>query len=56
MLKHADIWRAIDALARVNDLSASGLARKAGLDVRRLDTDDRERLEAVEVAIGKSAS
>ena len=31
-------------------------ARKAGLDVRRLDADDRERLEAVEAAIGKSPS
>ena len=31
-------------------------ARKAGLDVRRLDADDRERLEAVEATIGKSAS
>ncbi|MDD5585383.1 MAG: helix-turn-helix transcriptional regulator [Alphaproteobacteria bacterium] len=31
MLKHADIWRAIDRLAEQNGLSASGLARKAGL-------------------------
>src|SRR5262249_22123206 len=30
-LKHADIWRAIDRLAAQNDLSPSGLARKAGL-------------------------
>lgn len=32
MLKHADIWRAIDRLAAQNGLTASGLARRAGLD------------------------
>lgn len=32
MLKHADIWRGIDALARAHGLTASGLARRAGLD------------------------
>ncbi|HUT48393.1 MAG TPA: helix-turn-helix transcriptional regulator [Alphaproteobacteria bacterium] len=32
MLKHADIWRAIDTLAGQHGLTASGLARKAGLD------------------------
>lgn len=32
MLKHDDIWRAIDTLARQNGLTVSGLARKAGLD------------------------
>lgn len=32
MLKHADIWRAIDRLAARGGFSASGLARKAGLD------------------------
>lgn len=32
MLKHADIWRAIDRLAARTGLSASGLARRAGLD------------------------
>jgi phage repressor protein C with HTH and peptisase S24 domain len=31
MLKHADIWRAIDQLAARNNLSPSGLARKSGL-------------------------
>jgi phage repressor protein C with HTH and peptisase S24 domain len=31
MLKHADIWRAIDRLAEQSGLSPSGLARKAGL-------------------------
>jgi len=32
MLKHGDVWRAIDPLAAKNGLSASGLARRAGLD------------------------
>ena len=32
MLRHADVWRAIDRLAREHGLSASGLARRAGLD------------------------
>jgi phage repressor protein C with HTH and peptisase S24 domain len=32
MLKHSDIWQAIDRLAAQNELSASGLARRAGLD------------------------
>lgn len=32
MLSHARIWAAIDLLAERNDLSISGLARKAGLD------------------------
>ncbi len=32
MLKHADIWRAVDRLAGKYGLSASGLARRSGLD------------------------
>ena len=32
MLKHADVWKALDRLAREYGYSASGLARKAGLD------------------------
>lgn len=32
MLKHEDVWRAIDVLARQYNLSPSGLARQAGLD------------------------
>lgn len=31
MLKHADIWQAIDKLAQMHGFSPSGLARKAGL-------------------------
>jgi len=32
MLKHASVWQAVDRLAHEYGLSASGLARKAGLD------------------------
>lgn len=32
MLKHADIWMALDRLAQDQKLTASGLARRAGLD------------------------
>jgi phage repressor protein C with HTH and peptisase S24 domain len=32
MLKHADVWRAIDRLAAKHGMSASRLARRAGLD------------------------
>jgi phage repressor protein C with HTH and peptisase S24 domain len=31
-MRHADIWKAIDALAARHGLSSSGLARRAGLD------------------------
>jgi phage repressor protein C with HTH and peptisase S24 domain len=31
-MRHDDIWRALDTLAAENGLSASGLAKKAGLD------------------------
>ncbi len=31
-MKHEDIWRAIDTLAAENGLSASGLAKRSGLD------------------------
>ncbi len=32
MLTHKDVWRGIDQLAARNGFSASGLARRAGLD------------------------
>ncbi len=32
MFSHADIWRALDALASAHGLSTSGLAKRAGLD------------------------
>ena len=31
MITHEDLWRAIDRLAANNGLSASGMAKKAGL-------------------------
>ena len=31
-MKHDDVWRALDTLAAENGLSASGLARRSGLD------------------------
>jgi phage repressor protein C with HTH and peptisase S24 domain len=41
MLTHADIWRAIDALAASRGLSASGLARRAGLDATSFNPSKR---------------
>jgi phage repressor protein C with HTH and peptisase S24 domain len=32
IMKHEDIWRALDTLAAENGLSASGLAKRSGLD------------------------
>jgi phage repressor protein C with HTH and peptisase S24 domain len=32
MLTHAQIWNALDRLAARNKMTASGLAKKAGLD------------------------
>src|SRR5262249_18379680 len=32
MLRHGDIWKALDRLAQEQGLTASGLARRAGLD------------------------
>ena len=51
---HEDVWRAIDALAAENGLSASGLARRAGLDAtafnpsKRTGPDGRERWPSTE--------
>lgn len=41
MLKHADIWRAIDRLAERHGLSASGLAKKAGLSATLFNPSKR---------------
>lgn len=41
MLKHADIWRAIDRLAAAHGLSPSALARKAGLDATTFNRSKR---------------
>ncbi|MFD1702514.1 helix-turn-helix transcriptional regulator [Methylopila henanensis] len=54
MLGHGQIWSAIDALAAKNGLSASGLARKAGLDPttfnrsKRIANDGRPRWPSTE--------
>ena len=54
MLSHKRIWAAIDALAERNDLSPSGLAKRAGLDSttfnksKRFGTDGRPRWPSTE--------
>ena len=45
MLSHADIWRAIDRLAKEYGLSASGLARRAGLDPTTFNKSKRTTRE-----------
>ena len=41
MLTHPQIWAAIDTLANRNSLSASGLARRAGLDATTFNKSKR---------------
>lgn len=54
MLSHDRIWRAIDVLAERHGLSASGLAKRAGLDAtafnksKRIGPDGRERWPSTE--------
>lgn len=54
MLSHSAIWNAIDTLASRHGLSASGLARLAGLDAtafnrsKRVSKDGRERWPSTE--------
>jgi phage repressor protein C with HTH and peptisase S24 domain len=54
MLSHSRIWAAIDALAARHGFSASGLARRAGLDAttfnrsKRIGPDGRERWPSTE--------
>ena len=54
MLSHDRVWAAIDALAERHSLSASGLARRAGLDStafnksKRLSADGRPRWPSTE--------
>jgi phage repressor protein C with HTH and peptisase S24 domain len=45
MLQHADVWRGIDRLAAKNGLSASGLARRAGLDPTAFNPSKRTTRE-----------
>ena len=40
-MRHADIWKAVDTLAERNGLSASGLARRAGLDATAFNKSKR---------------
>jgi phage repressor protein C with HTH and peptisase S24 domain len=53
-MRHEDIWRAIDTLAAERGLSASGLARRAGLDAttfnpsKRATADGRARWPSTE--------
>ncbi|HSE78091.1 MAG TPA: helix-turn-helix transcriptional regulator [Alphaproteobacteria bacterium] len=54
MMRHEDIWRAIDSLARHHGYSPSGLARRAGLDPttfnksKRIAPDGRPRWPSTE--------
>lgn len=41
-MQHAQIWRAIDALAARRNMSASGLARAAGLDATTFNRSKRQ--------------
>ncbi|HET8996733.1 MAG TPA: helix-turn-helix transcriptional regulator [Acetobacteraceae bacterium] len=41
MMKHEDIWRALDTLAAEYGLSASGLAKRAGLDATTFNPSKR---------------
>lgn len=54
MLTHAQIWNALDRLAARNKLTASGLAKKAGLDPttfnksKRITSEGRQRWPSTE--------
>jgi phage repressor protein C with HTH and peptisase S24 domain len=54
MLRHSDIWRGIDRLAAEHGLTASGLARRAGLDPttfnksKRITRDGKPRWPSTE--------
>jgi phage repressor protein C with HTH and peptisase S24 domain len=45
MLRHSDIWRALDRLAEKHGMSASGLARSAGLDPTTFNKSKRMTAE-----------
>src|SRR5271157_2651056 len=40
-MKHEDVWRAIDTLAAENGLTASGLAKRSGLDATTFNPSKR---------------
>ncbi|MBT4932604.1 MAG: helix-turn-helix transcriptional regulator [Rhodospirillaceae bacterium] len=54
MLKHSDVWRAVDAIAREHGFSPSGLAKQAGLDPttfnksKRVSGDGKQRWPSTE--------
>ena len=54
MLRHVDIWRAVDKLALSHGMSPSGLARRAGLDAttfnksKRVTRDGKQRWPSTE--------
>lgn len=43
MMKYEQVWDAVDKLARINGLSPSGLAKKAGLDATTFNKSKRIR-------------
>ena len=45
MMRHKDVWRAIDRLAEAHGLSTSGLARRAGLDPTTFNKSKRTTRE-----------
>jgi len=45
MYRHKDVWRALDHLAAKHNLSASGLARRAGLDATAFNKSKRTTRE-----------
>ena len=47
-MKHEDIWRAIDALAMENGMSASGLAKRSGLDPTTFNKSKRRTADGHE--------
>src|SRR4029077_16299866 len=59
MLTHAQVWTALDRLAARSGLSASGLAKRAGLDPttfnksKRITPDGRQRWPSTE-SVSKS--
>ncbi|MEG3618986.1 helix-turn-helix transcriptional regulator [Magnetovibrio sp. PR-2] len=48
MMKHADVWKAVDKLAQAYGYSASGLARQAGLDPTTFNKSKRTTREGKE--------
>ena len=42
-MKYEQVWEAVDKLAKINGLSPSGLAKKAGLDATTFNKSKRTR-------------